>query len=161
MNTSKIVKGALGIAAIFIFTAFVSFPVGGFGYINLGDSMIMLFANAFSPLMALLVSAIASSMADISLGFAQYALFTFIIKGCEALVISYLLKKNQMKARWWIFMLGGVIVLVGYGLSDVLLTGNWLIFVESILFNLIQVITSILIAYIAYPYFMKVIKKYM
>ena len=95
MKLKEIVFGAFGIAAIFILTAFISLPVANLGYINIGDAMIMLFASVLesSPL-AFLISGIASCLSDIYLGFPQYAIFTFIIKGLEGLLVSLLARRR-------------------------------------------------------------------
>lgn len=161
MKTRNIVTAALAIAAIFVFTAFVSFPIGSFGYLNIGDSIIMLFASLFSPILAFFIAGTASLMADISLGYAQYAIFTFVIKGLEAFVVSLLIKKLGVNKQILAFVLAGLIVMIGYGLTDVFLTGEWYLFIESITFNAVQVVASIVIATIAFPLFTKVMKKYM
>lgn len=161
MKTKNIVTAALAISAIFVFTAFVSFPIGSFGYLNIGDAIIMLFASLFSPLLALFIAGTATLMADISLGYAQYAVFTFVIKGMEAFLVSILIKKLGVNKRILIFVLAGLVVIFGYGLTDVILTGEWYLFLESITFNSIQVIASIIIASLAFPLFTKVMKKYM
>lgn len=145
MKLKEIVFGAFGIAAIFILTAFISLPVANLGYINLGDAMIMLFASVLesSPL-AFLISGIASCLSDIYLGFPQYAIFTFFIKGIEGLVVSLLASKIKKKLP--AFICGALIVVVGYALTDVFLTMQWASAFASIGMNSVQVVVSLMIA---------------
>lgn len=145
MKLKEIVFGAFGIAAIFILTAFISLPVANLGYINIGDAMIMLFASVLesSPL-AFLVSGIASCLSDIYLGFPQYAIFTFLIKGFEGLIVSLLARKIKKKLPAYIC--GALIVIAGYALTDVFLTMQWASAFASIGMNFVQVAVSLMIA---------------
>lgn len=145
MKLKEIVFGAFGIAAIFILTAFISLPVANLGYINIGDAMIMLFASVLesSPL-AFLVSGIASCLSDIYLGFPQYAIFTFLIKGFEGLIVSLLARKIKKKLP--AYVCGALIVIAGYALTDVFLTMQWASAFASIGMNFVQVAISLMIA---------------
>jgi len=72
---------AIFIALVTVLTAFVSFAVpGGYGYIHPGDSMIYLCAWALGGPIAGLASALGSALADILVGYPQYAIATFVIK---------------------------------------------------------------------------------
>ena len=55
MNVKTIVLAGLAIAVVFVLTAFVVVPIGQFGYVNLGDSGIMLFASFLNPVLAAVV----------------------------------------------------------------------------------------------------------
>lgn len=145
MKLKEIVFGAFGIAAIFILTAFISLPVANLGYINIGDAMIMLFASVLesSPLV-FLVSGIASCLSDIYLGFPQYAIFTFLIKGFEGLIVSLLARKIKKKLP--AYVCGALIVIAGYALTDVFLTMQWASAFASIGMNFVQVAISLMIA---------------
>lgn len=160
MKLKEIVFGAFGIAAIFILTAFISLPVANLGYINIGDAMIMLFASVIesSPL-AFLVSGIASMLSDIYLGFPQYAIFTFLIKGIEGLVVSLLARriKKQLPA----FICGALIVVVGYALTDVFLTMQWASAFASVGMNFVQVAVSLMIALALNKPFTRISEKFL
>ncbi|MGL5978309.1 MAG: ECF transporter S component [Erysipelotrichaceae bacterium] len=161
IKTKNIVTMALTLAAIFIFTAFISFPMGSFGFLNLGDALILVFSGFFHPVLAFLIAGIASLMADVSLGYMNYALFTFVIKGLEALVVSLLIHKYRDKLRLVWFVIGIMIMLVGYGLTDVFLSGQAAMFLPSLGWNAIQGIGSLIVAMIAYPSIAKVMHKSM
>lgn len=160
MKLKEIVFGAFGIAAIFILTAFISLPVANLGYINIGDAMIMLFASVLesSPL-AFLVSGIASCLADVYLGFPQYAIFTFIIKGLEGFIVSILAKR--FKNKLFAFACGSLIVVAGYALTDVFLTMQWASAFASIGMNFVQVAISLLIAMVLSKPFAKISEKFL
>lgn len=158
MNLRQMIQGAFSCAIIFIITAFIALPLGNIGYINLGDAIIMLSASILSPSLAFLVAAIGSSFADLYLGFPQYIFFTFIIKGLEAMLISKMLYKRDIK-RPWIFILGGILVVLGYALADIILTQNIYTGILSISFNSIQATCSVAFAYLLYQPFHAFIKK--
>lgn len=160
MKIKEIVFGAFGIAGIFILTAFISLPVANLGYINIGDAMIMLFASVLesSPL-AFLVSGIASCLSDIYLGFPQYAIFTFLIKGVEGLAVSFLACK--MKKKLPAYICGALIVVVGYALTDVFLTMQWASAFASVGMNLIQVAISLMIAMALNKPFVRISEKFL
>lgn len=158
MKIKQLAVGGSSIAIIFILSAFISFPAGNFGYLNIGDAFIMLFASILdTSLLAFLVSGIGSMMADIYLGYSQYAIFTFLIKGMEGWIVHKLVKKNHFLA----YLCGGIIVVAGYALTDVILTSQWMMAFESIAFNSIQVIVSIIIAICLHQPFMKIKNKIM
>ena len=90
-TTKKITHIALFTALVFIATTFLSIP-NGIGYTNLGDTFIFLASAYFDPLFSFIIASIGSSIADLALGFSIYAPFTFIIKGLEGLIFSFLRK---------------------------------------------------------------------
>lgn len=146
MSTKRIVIDALFIAIIAIVTAIIALPIGTFGYINLSDAIIMALSVYLGPFDLFLVGSIGASLADIALGYTQYAIFTFAIKGIEALIIAYTFKSKRPLA----YVLGAVWMLVGYGLVDVLLGQDILLFGPSIIANLPQALISVIAASILY-----------
>lgn len=160
MKLKEIVFGAFGIAAIFILTAFISLPIANLGYINIGDAMIMLFASVLesSPL-AFLISGIASCLSDIYLGFPQYAIFTFLIKGMEGLLVSLI--AHRIKKKLPAFVCGAIIVVAGYAFTDVFLTMQWASAFASVGMNLIQVVISLMIAVLLNKPFTRVSEKFL
>lgn len=158
--TKKLAYSALIITIIFIATAMIYIPVANLGFINLSDSLILSFASFLNPLFAFLVSGIGTMLADIYLGYTNYAIFTFIIKGLEGLSIYYLLKKYQSsKARYFCFAISLALMVCGYGLADVILTSSWAMFIPSISLNLLQALASYVIALILYPIVKKLFNK--
>ena len=146
INVKTLVIASFSIAIIFVFTAFITIPIGQFGYVNVGDSGIMVFASLLGAPLAFIVSGLGSAMADLYLGFTQYALFTFLIKGLEGFVIALLLSKLKGKLQPIAYLCGVVIMVVGYYLSDAFLLQSAYAALGGIAFNVVQGITSVVIA---------------
>lgn len=159
MKKNQIVFYALGIACVFVLTAFVSIPMGALGYINFGDSLVMLFASIVNPLGAFFVGSIGSAMADVVLGFPQYAVFTFLIKGIEGLIVSKIFHSLHSK-KFIAYFIGVLVMVLGYALTDIFLTGVWVMGLESIVMNSMQAIVSFIIAIVASSTFVKLGEKY-
>lgn len=154
---NKILLSGLGIAFVFILTAFVAFPIGVLGYINIGDAIILLFASIVSPMSAFFIGGIGSIMADFILA-PQYAIFTFFIKGMEGALASYFIHRYMHKNYG--FWIGGCITVLGYAITDIVLSGQLYMALPSIGFNSIQIIICILIAYIGKPFLYKIGQRY-
>jgi len=65
----------------------VYFPATG-GYFNLGESMVYTAAILGGPLVGAVAGGLGSALADIYLGYAQYAPGTLIIKGAEGFIVG-------------------------------------------------------------------------
>lgn len=159
-NIKKIVMCGFGMAVVFVLTAFVAVPIGQFGYVNLGDSGVMLFASLLNPALAFLVGGIGSASADLYLGFSQYAIFTFIIKGLEAVVVSYVFKMLKGKVSYFGFLLAIVVMVFGYYLTDAILYGDFIVALGGVGFNFMQGMVSLIVACILQTLFSKTATKY-
>ncbi|MGB4984812.1 MAG: ECF transporter S component, partial [Erysipelotrichaceae bacterium] len=121
MKIRQIVISGLLLALVFVVTTYVALPVSNIGYINLGDTMVissgLLLVN---PFIAFVVGGVGSMLADLAAGYSQYALFTLVIKGCEALIVCLVF--NRLKGKeYWSIVLGGIIVAFAYPFVDVVL----------------------------------------
>lgn len=160
MNNSKIkqfVLCGLGMAIVFILTCFISVPIGQFGYVNLGDSAVMLFSIVLNPTLSLLCGGIGSALADIYLGYTHYAIFTFFAKGIEGYIVSVLFTKWKDKMN---FVIGGLLMVFTYYLADALLYKDWIVATGGVTFNLIQALISTIIATVLKPLFVNINKKF-
>lgn len=83
-------------------------PTGG--YVNLGDVVIILAAFLLSPLYAALAAGIGSMLADILMGYAQYAPGTLVIKALMGLFAALVLcaVKKISKKNSGLFLLSAV-----------------------------------------------------
>lgn len=149
MSGKKIVIIALFTAIMFILTGSLVFPLGPFGYLNLSDFLIMLIAPYFSYPALLLIAGAATALADVALSYAHFAFFTFLIKSAEAWVIHYLLKQKQLKSALLAFLAADIILLGGYGLTDIILTGQAAMFWPSLSANFPQAVVSTILARLA------------
>lgn len=163
MKSNKIkimVLCGFGIALVFSLSAFVSVPIGQFGYVNLGDSALMLFASILNPFYAFLVGGIGSAIADMYLGYSQYALFTIIIKGLEGFVIAILCGLHK-KIRPLAYLLGMVLMVFGYFLCDAFINQSFIVALSGIGFNFLQGIVCLLTAVLFSKLFVKAANKYL
>ncbi len=156
-NISSIALCGIGIAIVFALTAFVALPIGQFGYVNLGDSGIMLFATMLSPAHAFLVGGISSAIADLYLGYTHYAMFTLLIKGLEGFVIASIFKHASEKLQPITFIIGMGIMVLGYYLIDAILYGGFIVAISGVGFNLTQGIISVAVATSLYTLLKKVL----
>ncbi len=123
-STKRLVKTALLTALVCVVTMAVKIPSPFKGYLNLGDSMVLLSAFMLSPLDCFLAAGIGSAMADIFSGYAVYAPATFVIKGCTALVACLIAKKllnGKVKSNLSVLVGGAVgelVMVAGYYLFE-------------------------------------------
>ena len=141
MNRNKSIKrltvAELGAALVFIFTYFFQLKLAnGAGYIHPGDSMIYIFATLLPMPYGLFVGAIGASLADLTSGWAVYAIPTIIIKALMA--VGFTSKRNVFSVRNISALISATIVLVaGYFVADVILLGKELASASAV-FTLIQ-----------------------
>lgn len=129
MKTKKLVFASIFIALVFIATSIIKIPISvGFGYVHLGDSVVMLAGMLLGPIYGAVSSAFGSALADYAGGYAMYMIPTFIVKGLLALLVGLAYKdlkgnlKDTSPAKTIYHVIVAVIIVVGgYFLSDLLL----------------------------------------
>lgn len=145
-NIKEITLTGLAAALVFVTTMYIKVPNNLGGYFNLGDSMLMLFSAVLNPFYAFVVGGIGSALADIIGGYAQYALPTLIIKGVEAVFVSYLFMKFGNKIKW-VAYLGAIIIMVsGYFFFEWFMYGDALVSLTGVPANAVQGIAGAVIA---------------
>ncbi len=92
------------------------------GYINLGDTMVMLSGMLFGPVVGFLAGGIGSAAADMLSGYAHWAPFTLIIKGTEGAVVGLAYKRSGVLLLV-ATMMAGFIMVAGYFAVEVVLYG--------------------------------------
>ena len=120
-NLINLILAALFAALTYVITQ-LSMPIGSFGYIHVGDSMIYLAVSLLPLPYALPVAAIGAAFADLTLGYATYVIPTLLVKSALVLCakgLSQLSKKPLVKDL--LICLSGVITVVGYYIADVVL----------------------------------------
>ena len=127
-NTQKIVIAALLAALCCVVTMVIQIPTPLKGYINLGDSVVMIAAWFLSPVYAFFAAGVGSALADALSGYALYIPATFLIKALMALAAHYchktLLRKwGSLPAKAVSGLLAQLIMMSGYMLFDILLYG--------------------------------------
>jgi uncharacterized membrane protein len=116
------------LASAAVFTAFVaaatmafslSIPVTS-GYFNIGEIMVYTAALLMGPYVGAFAGGVGSMLSDLSLGFANFAPGTLVIKGIEGFVVGYLSNRalsNLPRSAWrgTTIVLGAVVAgLVGW-----------------------------------------------
>lgn len=92
-RTREMAQMALFMALVTVATMVVRIPTPQTnGYMNLGDSMVLLCGLFFGPLLGFVTGGIGSMLADILGGYAQWAPWTLAIKGVEAAIAALVFK---------------------------------------------------------------------
>ncbi len=156
MSIKKMTLTAVLTALMTVLTCVVIIPLGNFGFFNLSDFLIMLLASFVSPLQMVIIAGVGCALADIYLSFAHYAIFTFIIKSLEGLVMMWLFKKG-LKFKPLGFVIGAITMILGYGLADSLLGQSLSMMIPSMMANMPQGLVCAIIASVLYVPFYKYI----
>lgn len=103
VNTIPLV--AIMTAVTTVLTMFVKIPTPTRGYLNLSDTMIFFSSYAFGPWVGGIIGGLGPALSDLISGYPQWAIFTFIIDGLQAvLVVCWSVNSNRptsSSALWW------------------------------------------------------------
>ncbi|MGH2374078.1 MAG: ECF transporter S component, partial [bacterium] len=88
------------------------------GFFNLGEAGVYMAAILFGPAIGALAGGIGSALADLTLGYAQYAPFTLVIKGVEGALVGMIARASGRPA--WVIGLGAGV-----------LAASWLFTIEA------------------------------
>lgn len=171
-NTKKIVMTALFAALACVATMVIKVPtVATNGYVNIGDTIVLLSAWLIGGVYGGLAAGIGPALADLLSGYGSYVPGTFVIKFLMGFV-AYLIFKAIRKAninKVVGYVISGVvaelIMVAGYFLYESIFLGYGLAAAPSILSNLIQGATCLVLGYAAILVLestktVKMIKKY-
>lgn len=154
---------ALFIALVAVSTMIVRVPIPQTsGYMNLGDSLILLAAVFFGPVGGFIAGGIGSALADILGGYPQWALWTLVIKGIEALIVSGLVVALRLRrdrtgpVLVMCFALATAWMVLGYFLAETIMYDLKAALAE-VPFNLMQAAGSVVLASLLLPVFSRVI----
>lgn len=122
-HIKKIVICALFSALTCVVTMMVRVPSPLKGYINLGDSIVLVAGWMLSPAYAFISAGLGSALADVFSGYVFYAPATFIIKGLMAITVCYgfkLLNKKlgDLTCRIITGILAEIIMIGGYWIFE-------------------------------------------
>ncbi|MBE7048767.1 MAG: ECF transporter S component [Ruminococcaceae bacterium] len=88
-RTQRLVTAALLASLCCIATMIIKIPSPLKGYLNIGDSIVLVTGWLLSPTYGFFAAGLGSALADIFVGYALYAPATFIIKGLMAIIAYY------------------------------------------------------------------------
>ncbi len=149
-DTSKKAAGlAVGAALVAVATLMIRVPIAPTrGYINLGDTMVLLFAILLGPVVGGAAGGIGSALADIMGGYPHWAPWTLIIKGIEGAIAGEISKRK----KFFILIgtcLGAFEMVIGYFLVESYLYGVGAAAVE-LPGNVIQAVSGIVFSNVVY-----------
>ena len=118
-TTQKIVIASMFAALACVATMIIKIPTPLKGYMNLGDSIVLIAGWMLSPLYGFLAAGLGSALADVFSGYFIYAPVTFAIKGLMALAAWYIYKVLCKKIKGSVSRLisafiAEIIMILGY-----------------------------------------------
>jgi len=154
LPTNSLSISLIGIfgALVCVVTMVIAFPVPATnGYINIGDAMVMLTAVIFGPIIGGIAGGVGSALADLFLGYVLYAPATLIIKALEGIVVGLIVDPKNITKRFSYrdiigVFIGGLVMVIGYFIYEIILYGLYAAIYEVILNGLIQYGLGILIS---------------
>jgi uncharacterized membrane protein len=115
---------AIMTAIVFVLTRLVQVPTPAKGYIHLGDAGIFFSAFAFGPWVGAVTGGLGTALADITSGYPQWAIFSFLIHGAQGWVVGWASRKwTGLAGLILSTIVGGLIVVGGYLAAGMLLSG--------------------------------------
>ncbi len=145
-HTKTLAVSSILAALIFSFTAFLSFRLTSTSaYMHLGDSVIYCAGLLVGAPWAAASAAVGSILADLIVGAAEYIPATIIIKGLMGLLCAVAMKNAKFIRFIFSCILAGAVMVVGYGIYEVLL-GGWGRMFGGIVQNLIQWAAGVTVA---------------
>ena len=136
----NLVFAALLAALACVATLVLTVPSPTGGYMNLGDTVVVLSAYLLGPWWGAAAAGIGSMLADLFAGYPAYAPATLVIKAVMALLAAVLYKALSKKN--WAFLVCAVaaeaVMVVGYWLYDGFLMGSVMGAAVGIPSNLVQ-----------------------
>jgi uncharacterized membrane protein len=119
MEQKKMIRAAVFAALTAVATMVINIPLPNVqGFVNIGDTIVLIAGLTFGPTVGALAGAIGSSLADILLGYGHWAPWTFVIKGLEGLIAGWLARKPFVGAP-----AGAGIMVFGYFIAGTVFYG--------------------------------------
>ena len=139
-KTKTLAMTALFAALSFTATAVLVIPLPSGGYLNLGDTVILLGAYLLGPVYGAAAGGIGAALADLTAGFAMYVPGTLAVKAVMALAagLLYRLLHRRNFALPVCGILGETVMVGGYWLYEGLLLGSFAGAALNIPGNLLQ-----------------------
>ena len=155
-KTKKLVIAALFASLVCVATMIIKIPSFQGGYVNLGDSIVLVCAWFLSPGYAFAAAAIGSGLADIFAGYVLYAPVTFVIKGLMALTAYFVMKSLRTRSGEFlsVSLSAEVLMIAGYFIFEVFLYGAYASLMNAAA-NAVQGVAGIVVGVVLYNVFRK------
>ncbi|MCI8957195.1 MAG: ECF transporter S component [Eubacterium sp.] len=151
---TRIVLTALFAALAFVATYIIKVPtVGTNGYVNIGDTIVLLCAWMIGGVYGGLAAGVGSALSDLIAGYGMYVPGTFVIKFLMAVVTYFVFnvmkKVNVNKVIGYVIsgILAELIMVLGYFLYESIVLGYGLGAALSIGSNFVQAGTCLVLGY--------------
>ncbi len=150
MNTKKLCLMGLLMALTCVATMIIRVPINVTGgYVNIGDSMVLICAIFFGPEYGFLAGGLGSGLADLIGGYPAWFIATFIIKGIEGFLVSKLAGTNNetfLNVRKILACAAGLIWMVaGYFVADAIINGSVIASLKGVPSNCLQAVFSFVV----------------
>lgn len=117
---------ALFMALSYVATSILVIPVPGGGYLNMGDTIVLLGAYLLGPAYGAVAGGVGSALADVMAGYGIYAPATLIIKALMGVLAAS--QYHALRSKRWAPVACGaaaeVIMVCGYSLYEAFLGGS-------------------------------------
>ena len=152
-KTRDLVETALLIALVFVATRFINIrlPVAIHGgLIHTGNAMLFLSAIGFGKKKGALAGGFGMAIYDILSGWLAWAPFTFVIRFSMGYLIGYMThldKRNgdSLPLNLIAISLSGILMIIGYYFTEVILYSNWMTPFGSVVGNSLQLVIGAVI----------------
>lgn len=91
------------------------------GNINLCDAGIFIAALLYGRRTGLLVGGLSGFLLDLISGYSQYMVFSLVVHGLEGFIVGWIGYQAVRKVQLFALLVGGLIVIAGYFVTDTLL----------------------------------------
>jgi uncharacterized membrane protein len=165
MNARDLALVALFMALVAVATMIVRVPIPQTnGYMNLGDSMVLLSGIFFGPSLGFMAGGIGSALADILGGYPQWALWTLVIKGVEAMLMGFAVRAAKIEITRitlsivLCFIVSTAWMVLGYFIAETIMYDQKAALAE-LPANMLQAGGSVVLAALLLPLFSRIIRQ--
>lgn len=146
-NSEKTYKLVMtGLMMCLVTMAIMLFKIPVFqGYVHLGNSMMFMAVMVLGKKNGAIASGLGAALGDVIGGFAVWAPWSLVVSGGMALIVGLLMEKNKKVLG---LILGGVFLVAGYYIAEVVIYGNVLAPMAGVPWNIGQYAFGVAIAYI-------------
>ena len=152
-SVKDLVESSLLIALVYIATAFINIRlpiVANGGLVHLGTVMLIVSALVFGSKKGAIAGAFGMGLFDLLSGWTSWAPFTFIVRGLMGFIIGKIAyakgkEGNSILVNVFAILIGSIIMIAGYYVTEVILYGNWLAPLSSIPGNITQDVVGLIV----------------